>query len=247
MPNICNANIYIKGRKDCVDKFIQVLRENYNYGDDSDWKDAKHFFRIFEVHSDDVLQSNAMIKTMSIQIECAWSVYSCMFPGHLTYYNDFAQRIEPRREGQSPEDYDKYIQSQIRRQQNATNVYDLTRELNLLVEIVSEETEGLFFQEHYVIDAGKLILDEQFNIVDLWPSDYDEYLKCKEKYNLDLNINNDDELQDYLDNNGGIRPFGDPMWDATYIYDHSPYDTVQRVPMCTIVDKTKPHMRSNIF
>lgn len=40
MPNICNANIYIKGRKDCVDKFIQVLRENYNYGDDSDWKDA---------------------------------------------------------------------------------------------------------------------------------------------------------------------------------------------------------------
>lgn len=247
MPNICNANVFIKGRKDAVDKFIKVLKEEYNYAEDSTWEDALHFFRIFEAYQEETLQEYGMIKLVKIQIECAWSVYCCMFPGVHTYYDDFASKIEPRRDNQSTEEYDKYIETQNRRMRNAINIFDITRELNLMVEIISEETEGMFFQEHYVIDAGKLIFEDHFNIVDLWPSNYEEYLECKEKYNLDMSINNDDELQKYLDDNGGIRPFGEPMWDAEYIYDRSPYDNMVKAPMCSIVDKSKPHIKSKLF
>ena len=247
MPNICNANVFIKGRKDAVDKFIKILKENYNYNEGSTWKDAPHFFRIFRAYDEETLQEYGMTKLTMIQIECAWSVHCCMFPGAYTYYDDFAKKIEPRRENESAEEYDEYIKTQHRKMKNATNIFDITRELNLMVEIVSAETEGVFFQEHYVIDSGKLIFEECFNIVDLWPSNYDEYLEYKEKYNLDMNINNNAELEKYLDDNGGIRPFGELMWDAEYIYDHSPYDNMIKQPMCSIVDKSKPHIKSKLF
>lgn len=207
MPNICNANIFIKGRKDAVDKFTEILKEEYDYNEDSTWKDAPHFFRIFEAYKEKTLQEYGMIKLTMIQIECAWSVYCCMFPGQHTYYDDNVMKIENPDRYESREEYDKYIKNLNRKMKNAMNIFDSTRKLNLMVEITSKEVEGMFFQEHYVIDAGKLILEECFDVVDLWPSNYEEYLEYKEEYNLNTNINNDAELERYLNNNGGIKPF----------------------------------------
>lgn len=68
---------------------------------------------------------------------CAWSVYSCMFDVPGSYQYDH-------------KDDPKY---------NGTDIVTLSKELHLKIEIFSEEP-GMCFQEHYLIDNGKLLVDE---------------------------------------------------------------------------------------
>ena len=83
---------------------------------------------------------------------CAWSVYSCMFEGEHTYYNDFMRDFGIR--------YIGFF---------GTTIPELSRLLNLDIEIFSEET-GVCFQEHYRVTNGNIIINDEVHIT----VDYDE-------------------------------------------------------------------------
>lgn len=92
-------------------------------------KPLPHLWRVFEATYDKVNQL--------ITGDCAWSVYCCMFDGKGTYQGD--HKNDP-----------KY---------NGTTIVALSKELNLKIEIYSEET-GMCFQEHYLIDKGKVLIND---------------------------------------------------------------------------------------
>jgi hypothetical protein len=180
MPNICLAFITVRGRASCVDEFIAILQSDYNYNRDSrngdySWcPDPKnithvpHFFRVFDAYLfDDPVYHSAVYKCVTINIECAWSVYSCIFPGEHTYYNDFERDHHGEHFG--------------------SNILIESKRLQLELEIWSYES-GMCFQEHYKICSGVLIKDETFGFDVLWLEDYSNYNELKEKFKDDSRL-----------------------------------------------------------
>lgn len=176
MPNICTAFITVRGYAPNVDEFIAILQANYSYykdennGDYSWYADPKnmthipHFFKVFNAYSCDTIYHSGVYKCAMINIECAWSVYSCMFPGEHTYYDDF-QKSHPG------EHFGSDILTQSKR-------------LQLELEIWSHEP-GVCFQEHYKICSGILIKDETFGFKGIWLEDYSNYNELKKEFEND--------------------------------------------------------------
>lgn len=79
MPNYCNYEMHIKGRKEACKEFRKMMVD-YNL--------PKHFWRVFEA---DIVEESGSEEeyVMHIAGYCAWSVYSCMFEGKHTYAEDF--------------------------------------------------------------------------------------------------------------------------------------------------------------
>ena len=118
---------------------------------------SPHLFRVFEANliRDQCYyippdENGDIIRTISGY--CAWSVYSCMFEGRCTYYNDFMRDFGIR--------YIGFF---------GTTIPKLSRLLNLDIEIFSEET-GVCFQEHYRVTNGNIIINDEVHIT----VDYDE-------------------------------------------------------------------------
>lgn len=149
MPNYCNYEMKIVGKKENVGKIVSYLQAEYNYN--YDWEKEiykfskctadKHFFRVFEADlldtEDDYDVKNKLI-AVTVNGSCAWSVYCCMFKGEYTYYSNPKSK------------YDIF---------KGTNMEDVTKELDLKVEIFSEEF-GNNFMEHYLIDKGNILINE---------------------------------------------------------------------------------------
>lgn len=155
MPNYCDYEMKINGKKENVEKLISYLQAEYSYKGDGtvECSADKHFFRVFGA---DVLEEYEIdpgkedtLYTAIVGGCCAWSVYSCMMQGEHTYYN----RVK---ESNKKEFY-------------GTHMIEATRELDLEVEIFSEEP-GCGFMEHYRIDKGEVLVDD---CVD-WCELYDE-------------------------------------------------------------------------
>lgn len=162
MPNICNCTMYVIGTSENVAELVKRLKAGYNYGDENFEFTSKHFFRIFDVYSIDEYENYAGNVLYAISFECAWSVYSCMFEGHATYYSDLGKRYSDRFHG--------------------TNICETCKELQLQVEIWSEEP-GMSFEEHYVIDtSGNIVIDECISVeyYDVGYESYEDYLKDNE-------------------------------------------------------------------
>lgn len=80
MPNYCNYSIKVSGYKDNVDEFIRII--NYEYEEK-----GPYFARVFECD----VTSEVLVgvhKEVIIEGYLAWSVYCCMMPGALSYYED---------------------------------------------------------------------------------------------------------------------------------------------------------------
>lgn len=109
------------------------VEQFYRYMTDYD-NSPKYFARIF---SAEILERNDenSFTTMKVYGDCAWSVYSCMCDGSCTYFSDSNQ------EGK------------------LTCLRDATKELNLEVEIHSEE-EGMGFWEHIHYSNGECICQD---------------------------------------------------------------------------------------
>ena len=75
-------------------------------------EDPVHMFRIFEATP---TFDNEEKTFLTVRGYCAWSVYSCMMEGFGTYYNDCYKGT------------------------NATTIDRLAKDLNLYIEIISEE------------------------------------------------------------------------------------------------------------
>ena len=175
MPNICTGFMNVRGRSDCVDEFIKILQADYSYYKDRENKDYSwcadpknfshipHFFRVFDAYlMDDPVYHGAIYKGVSISFELAWSVYSCMFPGPFTYYNDF-QEDHPN-------------------EHFGSNILIESKRLGLEIEVWSYEP-GMAFQEHYKICSGILVKNEEFNFNGIWLEDYNNYNEFKKEYN----------------------------------------------------------------
>ena len=125
MPNICNFDMKISGKKKDIERLYKML----NYDESEKYR----FYRVIEcfyTYEEDLegVDDNKYISTF-ISGECAWSVETCMLI----------------------EDADKY--------EDLTSIDKVSKELDLLIEIVSEE-RGFNFTEHYVIDNGEILVNE---------------------------------------------------------------------------------------
>ena len=75
MPNWCETHIRVKGRKDCVEAFIDILYNDY---------DKTHFYRVLDVYEDHIYTDH-MWMCADIICNVAWSVMVCMMTGPFTY------------------------------------------------------------------------------------------------------------------------------------------------------------------
>ena len=97
MPNYCNYEMKIKGRKENVDKFVSYVKADYHYDEiinENNDKEAvykeltsdKHFYRIFEacIIDEEIFENGD--SEVIISGYCAWSILSCMTDDFGSYY-----------------------------------------------------------------------------------------------------------------------------------------------------------------
>lgn len=162
MANICSFEMKISGRDEgSVRKLVDYLKADYWYTDKDlppKLEDAypvcykngrkklymskggtKHFFRIENVDAMPIFKEGDGFATYAYGC-CAHSVWTCMFSGEFTYFSDIAKNVLMK--------------------QHATNMEEATRELGLKVQIYSSEP-GLCFEEHYIVDNGEIVVNEE--------------------------------------------------------------------------------------
>lgn len=174
MPNICTANLNIRGYKDNVDEFLKILQADYDYYK-MEFTHNKHFYRVFqaEVYNDEIY---GVTKFVSAFIECAWSVACCMFDDAYTYYNESTIITKDM----SYEDKEFAAQHII----HSTCIEREAKRLNLDIEIISEEP-GIGFREHYLFYEGDLKRDDCVSYEEYYIGDsntkeeYEEDFGCK--------------------------------------------------------------------
>ena len=145
MPNYCDYNMRVLGMPSSVGRFIEVISTDYNYGDDYYLRSkAPHLYRVFESNVSNFTMLSNNIAIADINGYCAWSVWTCMMEGFATYYNDGHNSSSTCVTG-------KY----------GTSLLKLCKDLNLYVEVYSNEP-GMGFQEHYKIsNTGKILVEEE--------------------------------------------------------------------------------------
>ena len=128
MANWCDFRMMVRGKSENVDVFYKYLTDYDN--------SPKYFARIFDANIDSEDMDENGTKTMKLNGDCAWSVYSCMCEGKYTYYTD-------------SHDSDSKL----------TCLREATKELQLEVEIRSEEP-GMGFWEHIHYKNGESLCDD---------------------------------------------------------------------------------------
>jgi len=166
MPNICTGTLRVRGYAPNVDELIAILQGDYNYMSCLNNIDATqgapyvshppHFFRVFKAEVIKKQWLHGLIKYAEIDLEVAWSIWVCMFPGPLTYFNDFQKSYGNNSFG--------------------SHIIRESQRLQLDIEIWSYEY-GLEFQEHYRLNSGILSRNENFeyHAVDISEMTYDEF------------------------------------------------------------------------
>lgn len=133
---------------------LEKLIEIMNNNYNMSEEDPLHMFRIFEATP---TFDNEEKTFLTVRGYCAWSVYSCMMEGACTYYNDFYKGT------------------------NATTIDRLAKDLNLYIEIISEEP-GMCFMEHIMCYPNGEIIHESLPWYEFDIEDYDTF----EKFNKDV-------------------------------------------------------------
>ena len=179
MPNYCDYGMLVRGHKDNVEEFIRIIQADYNYYT-NEFTHNRHFFRVFEANVEDNHIVYGLERTVKIYGYCAWSVYSCMFPGPFTYYGDTVDRNSPLHDSSKTMIY-------------GTHILQESKRLHLDIEIFSEEP-GMCFQEHYYISNGNIMQNEEYPLHEYWLDEIEEDHTTVEEYckqhNLDVNTIN---------------------------------------------------------
>lgn len=158
MPNLCDYDMRVEGKKDDIEKLHRIMK----------FKDEVHMYRIFSADVYDLEKKNEDIYVASICGDCAWSVYVCMLEGPFCYYQG---------------------------EQEGTSLLQLSKALNLKIEVYSSES-GFGFQEHYYIERGELKVNEEKDYGEFW---FDEDDLSKEAIEKEINGPiTDKEYKDYL-------------------------------------------------
>jgi len=165
MSNPCFYSMKVKGAKEDVEEFIQVIKADYNY-DTMEFSFDRHLQRVFDAEEEELIANDDNTYSVFISGECAWSVIVCMLDDG--YYVDMKARLGDKFRGTTLE-----IES---------------KRLNLAIEVFSEEC-GMEFQEHCIAKNGVL---EVYECVDWNEYFLDEY-ETKEEAEDDLDIEITDE------------------------------------------------------
>lgn len=177
MANNCFYNMRIKGAEKDVKEFIDILTYKH--------PDKLHFARIF---SAEIVQTDSRDNLYIADIcgDCAWSVYSCMCTGPMSYY-----------------------MSHHKADSTLSNISIESKRLHLDIEIYSTEI-GMGFAEHYLIKQGNTEIDEEVKYNEYYYDDIDPFMtthdapeeeikrfnEWKKEYNLPKNLTLDDLDED---------------------------------------------------
>ena len=173
MANYCYFSMRVTGKKENIEEFYKVISSDYDYSTNK-FSFPRHLWRIYEVNCTDIKPIKDYYY-MDIWGECAWSVYCCMFEGEYTEYTERLQN--------------GYT--------HGTSIIQETRNLNLAIEIYSDE-EGEAFEEHYIVTCGHIICSEEIDTENYYfetPEEIEEFNK-----NHNTNLDADyilDECQGY--------------------------------------------------
>lgn len=186
MPNICDFDMLVEGKKKDIDTFTKWLEADYHYFvDDSgvpklECSSDYHFYRVFDVYYDEIDAEDDEVIRQVISGDCAWSVTVCMLRncGSLYYKR-------------SEDDEFKDIRKDI-------DLIEASWLLNLKIEVYSKES-GMCFAEHYLIDNGKMIIDDCTEYQEICLVEYE----TKEQAEEDLNTTITEEEWDKRYENEG--------------------------------------------
>ena len=186
MPNICDFDMLVEGKKKDIDTFTKWLEADYHYFvDDSgvpklECSSDYHFYRVFDVYYDEIDAEDDEVIRQVISGDCAWSVTVCMLRncGSLYYKR-------------SEDDEFKDIRKDI-------DLIQASWLLNLKIEVYSKES-GMCFAEHYLIDNGKMIIDDCTEYQEICLVEYE----TKEQAEEDLNTTITEEEWDKRYENEG--------------------------------------------
>ena len=177
MPNICLATVTVKGNINNVDEFTKIIQADYNY-DTMKFTHKPHFFRIFETPIIDE-EIDGLIKTTTYLIECAWSVSVCMESGPFSYYDECKTEFK--------EFY-------------ATNLQICARNLNLFIEIFSEEP-GIGFNEYIMYNNFGMRFKN--DCLDMHIYDLNEYKSREDFMNQTKDYISEEDYKDSLEYDEG--------------------------------------------
>lgn len=140
MPNYCNYDMRIKGSKKAINRVIECLKADYNYGKGK--PSHKHFFRVFECNDEGEFHKEANGEfSKTVYGYLAWSCSSCMLSGTYSYYQDVKKSNK-----------DTFM---------GTDLAEQSRDCT--IEVFSEE-EGMCFSEHYLFKNGICYIDDTCDI-----------------------------------------------------------------------------------
>lgn len=160
MPNYCDYEMKILGKKENVLRMVAYLQADYNYQDGlSNCTEDKHFFRVFEANVIDEAELSSETYMAVVSGYCAWSISCCMLQGSLSYYRNWSEERL----------------STLKEPFKGTHLEDVTKELDLSVEIFSKES-GLEFMEHYIVESGTITLDETHDYHEEYDEEADEWI-----------------------------------------------------------------------
>ena len=188
MPNICDFDMLVEGKKKDVDTFTKWLEADYHYFvDDSgvpklECSSDYHFYRVFDVYYDEIDAKDDEVIRQVISGDCAWSVTVCMLRncGSLYY-----KRTE--------DDEFKDIRKDI-------DLIEASWLLNLKIEVYSKEP-GMCFAEHYLIDNGKLVIDDCTEYQEICLVEYETKEQAEEDLNTAIT---EEEWSKRLENEGWV-------------------------------------------
>lgn len=170
MPNYCCYEMRVRGKPENIDELIDVM---------TDYDHPRHFWRVFSAEPFYFPEEEDGTVVAGISGDCAWSVYTCMFDGELTY----AELADP----------------QVR-----TSLQKESARLGLEIEVYSDEP-GVGFQEHYYFANGKELVNDSVDCMHAYFDDDDAeteeerevlFEKFKREYELDSDLTLEDLNED---------------------------------------------------
>ena len=143
MPNYCDYEMRIKGSKSAIERVVNCLKADYNY--DEGKPEHQHFFRVLDVNEGELEDNKDGTFTLEVFGYVAWSVHCSMLgttKDTMSYYAEVKQSYP-----------DIFM---------GTNLWEQSEDCE--IEVFGEETEGMWFSEHYYFKNGECIVNESINI-----------------------------------------------------------------------------------
>ena len=186
MANTCEYNMMVKGKKKDVDTLVKWLNAGYDYFIDDNGNPTlvcdsdHHFYRVLSAQSGEIDGEDEDIIRQTVHGDCAWSVATSMLKGRELIYS-------------TPDDRFKDIRKDV-------NLIDASWLLDLEIEVYSKEP-GMCFAEHYLIDNGKMIIDDCTDYQEICLAEYE----TKEQAEEDLNTTiTEEEWNKRYENEGWV-------------------------------------------